>query len=519
MPPIMSQRNTSNIRASHSSKSVSSKLFCRVCFEERDENISHVNDFNPLISPCSCKGSSLLIHRACLEQWQDLSIRRNLFQYALICPTCHSYYSYPSLLIQVYKISLYYISIRMNNYTKSILSLVWSAFLFIKVIFYLFLTICLLFLNSQIKLFGNYALAALKDNGTLQLAIIHSTGRSTTSTDDNQVITVGMCIKSTYNVPNTSALYNTIILIFEHTTERTRGLVICDHNYDLSHRQHSHGRYTPSLQSHASTSTLHSNVHVTRHMRYVVQYNVVYDTHKGIYVYLITSVIHQYFLYTYTRIYYMCRYSTGGPVNRSKIFALSSSLTHFDIQKAPYIHTIYDRSLKSNIYIGEYDEAYWVYIHDLYDIQPQAPRHGLSTSSSFCTTYTTHTTHMSNSISEPRLGSGQDCGDSTAPGVTLASNTHAVHDDIYHYTYPPDQIDGHNGGHNSDQCTSEVHAIGSLTFSMNEVRLFKGCVAGLPGQLEGEVIHHIWDDSTHLLSRPKMGHLFPSHTPHMGRGG
>ena len=172
-----------------------------------------------------------------------------------------------------------------------ILSLVWSAFLFIKMIFYLFLTICLLFLNSQIKLFGNYALAALKDNGTLQLAIIHSTGRSTTSTDDNQVIKVGMCLKSTYNVPNTSALYNTVIVIFEHTTERTRGLIICDHNYELFHRQHrSYGRYTSSLQSHASTSTLHSNVHVTRHMRYVLlyDYRLLHTyAHNSMYLYLI----------------------------------------------------------------------------------------------------------------------------------------------------------------------------------------------------------------------------------------
>ena len=205
-------------------------------------------------------------------------------------------------------------------------------------------------------------------------------------------------------------------------------------------------------------------------------------------------------------IYY--RYSTGGPVNRSKIFVLSTSLTHFCIQKSSYIHTIYDSSLKSNVYIGEYDEAYWVYIHDLYDIQPQAPRHGLSTFSSFCTTYTTHTTHTSNSISESRLGLGQNSIDTTAHGVTPATNTHTMHDDIYHYTNPPDQ----NDGNNSDLCASEVPSIESHTFSMNEVRLFKGCVAWLPGQLEGEVIHHIWDadeDSTHWLSRPKMGHLFP----------
>ena len=194
----------------------------------------------------------------------------------------------------------------------------------------------------------------------------------------------------------------------------------------------------------------------------------------------------------------MYRYSAGGPVNRSKIFVLSTSLTHFYIQKASYIHTIYDPTLQINIYIGEYDEAYWVYIHDLYDIQPQAPRHGLSTSSSFCTTYTTHTTHTSNSITEARLGLGQDSIDTTAPGITptAANTTHTIHDDIYHYSYPDDQ-----SGHNSDHYTSEVHSIESLTFSMSEVRLFKGCVAWLPGQLEGELLHHIWDadDSTHLM--------------------
>jgi hypothetical protein len=52
---------------------------CRVCFEEDDEE--------QLIAPCSCKGTSKFIHKACLKMWIEAS--RNNKK----CPSCKSAYN------------------------------------------------------------------------------------------------------------------------------------------------------------------------------------------------------------------------------------------------------------------------------------------------------------------------------------------------------------------------------------------------------------------------------------------
>jgi hypothetical protein len=46
-------------------------MICRICFEPNRKN-------NPLITPCSCKGSSEFVHSKCLEKWHSIEPDKGL---------------------------------------------------------------------------------------------------------------------------------------------------------------------------------------------------------------------------------------------------------------------------------------------------------------------------------------------------------------------------------------------------------------------------------------------------------
>ena len=63
-----SNKNKTNINNINSIKNENNDMQCRICFTY-DENIS------PLVSPCSCTGSSKYIHLLCLQQWLKSKIK------------------------------------------------------------------------------------------------------------------------------------------------------------------------------------------------------------------------------------------------------------------------------------------------------------------------------------------------------------------------------------------------------------------------------------------------------------
>ncbi|RYG59182.1 E3 ubiquitin-protein ligase MARCH, partial [archaeon] len=71
-----------------------SKL-CRICFE-RDESIS------TLISPCNCKGSSLYVHKHCLDMWQDVAVQTG-WRKTVQCSVCKAYFRHPSMSVILMK--------------------------------------------------------------------------------------------------------------------------------------------------------------------------------------------------------------------------------------------------------------------------------------------------------------------------------------------------------------------------------------------------------------------------------
>jgi putative AlgH/UPF0301 family transcriptional regulator len=97
----------------------------------------------------------------------------------------------------------------------------------IKLYIYLILSVLLIIVNYQLKIFGNYALAALKDNGTLQLAVIHSSNTNQQK-NSRESVYPGCILVPLDKIPNNCIFKTTQILVFEHTPRRTRGLALSE---------------------------------------------------------------------------------------------------------------------------------------------------------------------------------------------------------------------------------------------------------------------------------------------------
>lgn len=57
---------------------------CRICFDKETPD-------NPLISPCSCKGTSLYIHKSCLNDWRHFNVDGEAWRK---CMECHTEYTF-----------------------------------------------------------------------------------------------------------------------------------------------------------------------------------------------------------------------------------------------------------------------------------------------------------------------------------------------------------------------------------------------------------------------------------------
>lgn len=92
-PPVIITMNTHDRPACNRSAIVdpphspnSEEKRCRICLDGDNES-----ELGRLISPCLCKGSSRYIHLKCLEQWREMSPRKESFYR---CDTCHYHYSF-----------------------------------------------------------------------------------------------------------------------------------------------------------------------------------------------------------------------------------------------------------------------------------------------------------------------------------------------------------------------------------------------------------------------------------------
>ena len=57
---------------------------CRICFD------SYSTLYDPMLSPCLCRGTSKWVHKSCIQHWREVNLGN---EYFFICNTCRHEYS------------------------------------------------------------------------------------------------------------------------------------------------------------------------------------------------------------------------------------------------------------------------------------------------------------------------------------------------------------------------------------------------------------------------------------------
>lgn len=197
--------------SSSSRSEIESKIICRVCLDDGGDE--------KMISPCCCKGSSLLIHSTCLERWQILSLKKNMLSHALVCSTCLSLYRHPPMRIQIYRIISYYVTQRSNRFIDTLVQICMSVLTTIKLFLHFGLTVLLIFTNSQLELLHEQVLALLQVDGALSLAVVANSPSSLLAQ-----IRPGLILFATDKMQSDPLFASSQVLIFERSDKRVCGL-------------------------------------------------------------------------------------------------------------------------------------------------------------------------------------------------------------------------------------------------------------------------------------------------------
>jgi E3 ubiquitin-protein ligase DOA10 len=149
--------------------------YCRVCFE-KEQNVSK------LISPCSCRGTSLHIHIHCLELWQTLSLQNNNPIKAFYCPVCLARYCYPSMLTKIYQGMAHILYFCHRQLCEYLLEIFFKFFMLpLKVIVHTSLVIIII-LFGEILIASNQSLVWVDSEFPPYLVIIETSPSASTST-------------------------------------------------------------------------------------------------------------------------------------------------------------------------------------------------------------------------------------------------------------------------------------------------------------------------------------------------
>lgn len=198
----------------------SSEKYCRICFESEQYP-------SLLISPCSCRGSSLYIHVHCLELWQHLSLQNNAPHKAEKCSICHAYFRYPSMLIRILRRWKYYLTAQYNYWIQAVeyyaTSIVVEPFRFCISA----MLSCLLCIYGSIEIMNEpKAVALVDDTFPSTLSFIHQKSSSNTlgmilfkgiPNLHHPKLQPGTILLSTSMLPSDSIFAKTVILLLQHS--------------------------------------------------------------------------------------------------------------------------------------------------------------------------------------------------------------------------------------------------------------------------------------------------------------
>jgi putative AlgH/UPF0301 family transcriptional regulator len=180
--------------------------------------------YSKLISPCKCKGSSLLIHKHCLEKWQQTSFDNHAPIKALICQICGSRYVYPSISVLTYRLGIYVLSLFFSAYIKVIkkvlFTLLWEPF---KLLIHAIL-VSITLPWGQFSL-GDITLAWIGNEFPPQLALVCS-GEPVPNLSE------GVILVASPSIPKASIFHNAVVLLLEYSVDYgARGVIL---NYEIA---------------------------------------------------------------------------------------------------------------------------------------------------------------------------------------------------------------------------------------------------------------------------------------------
>jgi hypothetical protein len=198
---------------------------CRVCFEKTQRR-------SRLISPCSCKGSSLFIPVHCLEIWQELALQSNNLHKAMVCPVCKANFNYPQPVLMLYRCVLFALSYY-ANVIVAILRLTWVSCIVLPLKMILHALLIVVTLPwGQLSL-GEVAVAWVGSEFPPQLALTYNDSRI-----GKPCIHPGTILIANYSIPSSSLFFKTVVLILDYTPRvGARGVIL---NLHLPYSQQRH---------------------------------------------------------------------------------------------------------------------------------------------------------------------------------------------------------------------------------------------------------------------------------------
>lgn len=195
-------------------------FYCRLCFEVDEAK-------SDLLAPCNCKGSSLFVHKHCLECWQRVSFDNCDYIKAFRCQICRSLYKHPPLLILCYQIFAHFIINKLKSYFAYL-----SASIFNLAIKYLKMTIYAILMLITLPWghlsLGKVSISWIGYEFPPKLAIVCSSADSSRT----QEISSGTILVSSYAIPSSSVFHRCVLLVLEYSVEAGARGVILNRDFD-----------------------------------------------------------------------------------------------------------------------------------------------------------------------------------------------------------------------------------------------------------------------------------------------
>ena len=221
-------------RSSRANCNGEEKEFCRLCLSAC--SFSSTSN-NPVISPCSCKGTAAYIHVSCLEKWQDSVYPPSR---GLNCTVCKSRIKHTNWKL----IAKMYLGSKIVSFCTTIATMSWVLYtLFLMIPVRAFLQISLVVLSNWlpkegIEIDDTWQLKWVGPQSSRRLALVQKANMDKSSVNDLLSIKPGCILLAANTEQHTSSYFfshKSVILITKHSaTEGTEGILVSGRSLQLA---------------------------------------------------------------------------------------------------------------------------------------------------------------------------------------------------------------------------------------------------------------------------------------------